>query len=834
MSALAASPAFPAERGRADNVWRAPLVPAALAVTAGILADRVASVPLPVSLVALMACLAAWAISRAERPSGLPIAYLLGAMAALGAAYHHAYRDIDTDDDISRLATDQPRPARLRGVLVEEPFTSRRPPDPLRSLPESNPTFAVLAVTDYRSLEDWVPVQGRARLILDQPLHGIHVGDSVEVSGRLMQPLGPTNPGEADPRGQLRDQHIGAILSVRHSTDAVATPQTDTPWSLTRWLTDLRGWGQRRIEEAVAPEQAGLAMALILGEGAPMSNAEWDKYKRTGVVHLLIVSGQHLVILGSFLWLVFRCLGVRRRRGAIVVAAVLLLYALVTGGRPPQMRAAVMVCTATLGLMLGRVTLPANAYALAWLVVAALCPTDMFTPGCLLSFLSVAVLHWGVGRWINRRPDPLEALADEGRPAFLRWLRHTGRKVLLFYAISVVCWLAAAPLVASLYHVVAPIGIVLLPTLAPFMMVALIAGFLLLLASVVMPFAVPLFGWVTSMSLLACDSIVTFCDTLPGGHWYVGDIPTWWLWVFYPALLAVLLIPRLPIRWSMAAGLGWLCVGLVGGSAGAASNELRVTFLAVGHGGCTVLETPDGRTLLYDAGTMTGPDAMVRHVAPYLWHRGIRRIDEVFLSHADIDHFNGMTAIIARFTVGQVSCTPTFAERDNAAVRTVLEAFSNQQIPMRVVRAGDLLQAGDVTLEVLHPPADGPPGKENFRSLVLRVRHLDHVFLLTGDLEGPGMAHVLEQNAGRIDVLMAPHHGSKTANTPTLADWARPRVVISCEGPPRGPTRPAEPFSPQGATFLGTWPHGAVTVRSSSAGLMVETFVTGQRLLVRR
>src|SRR5579871_3684733 len=76
MSALAASPAFPAERGRADNVWRAPLVPAALAVTAGILADRVASVPLPVSLVALMACLAAWAISRAERPSGLPIAYL--------------------------------------------------------------------------------------------------------------------------------------------------------------------------------------------------------------------------------------------------------------------------------------------------------------------------------------------------------------------------------------------------------------------------------------------------------------------------------------------------------------------------------------------------------------------------------------------------------------------------------------------------------------------------------------------------------------------------------------------------------------------------------------
>ena len=831
MSALASSDAPPT---LADNVWRAPLVPAALAVTAGILADRVASVPLPVSLVALLACLAAWAISRAGHSAGLPVAYLLGAFAALGAAYHHAYRDTSAENDISHLATNHARPARLRGVVVEEPFTNPRAPDPLRSLPGSSPTFAVLAVTGYRTLDELTPVLGRVRLILDEPLDGIHVGDSVEVTGRLMQPLGPTNPGEADPREQLRDQRIGAILSVRHSADALVVPEQDIPWSFTRWLTDLRGWGQRRIEEAVAPEQAGLAMALILGEGAPMSSADWDKYKRTGVVHLLIVSGQHLVILGSFLWLVFRCCGVRRRRGAIVVAAVLLLYALVTGGRPPQMRAAVMVCTAALGLMLGRVTLRANGYALAWLIVAALCPTDMFTPGCMLSFLTVAVLHWGIGRWITHRPDPLENLAEEGRPFWIRWLRNTGRRVLILYTISVVCWLAVSPLVASRYHVVAPIGIVLLPALSVFMIVALISGFLLLLSSVVMPFAVPLFGWVTSMSLACCDNVVTFCDHLPGAYFHVGDVPTWWLWVFYLALLAVLLIDRLQVRWSMAAGLGWLCVGLVGGSAGAASNEMRVTFLAVGHGGCTVIEVPDGRVLLYDAGAMTGPDAVPRHIAPYLWHRGIRRIDEVFLSHADMDHFNGLTAILARFTVGQVSCTPTFAERNNAAVRTTLDALKDRHVPMRVVRAGDVLPAGEVTLEVLHPPAEGPAGKENFRSLVLRMRHRDHVLLLTGDLEGPGMAQVLEQTAGPIDVLMAPHHGSKTANTPTLADWAKPRVVVSCEGPPRGPLRAPEPYTPQGATFLGTWPHGAVTVRSSSAGLTVETFVTGQRLVIRR
>src|SRR5262249_56481645 len=89
------------------------------------------------------------------------------------------------------------------------------------------------------------------------------------------------------------------------------------------------------------------------------------------------------------------------------------------------------------------------------------------------------------------------------------------------------------------------------------------------------------------------------------------------------------------------------------------SDELRVTFLAVGHGGCTVLETPDGRVLVYDAGAMGGSEVTRRHIAPYLWSRGHRRIDELFLSHADLDHFNGVTALLERFAVGPITCAPS-------------------------------------------------------------------------------------------------------------------------------------------------------------------------------
>src|SRR6202041_2214579 len=103
---------------------------------------------------------------------------------------------------------------------------------------------------------------------------------------------------------------------------------------------------------------------------------------------------------------------------------------------------------------------------------------------------------------------------------------------------------------------------------------------------------------------------------------------------------------------------------------------------------------PDGRTFLYDAGALGGPDVTARQIAPFLWHRGIRRLDEVFLSHADLDHFNGIPALLDRFAVGQVTCTPTFADKTTAGVRLTLETLDQHGVPLRVVRAGDRLSAG--------------------------------------------------------------------------------------------------------------------------------------------
>jgi competence protein ComEC len=374
------------------------------------------------------------------------------------------------------------------------------------------------------------------------------------------------------------------------------------------------------------------------------------------------------------------------------------------------------------------------------------------------------------------------------------------------------------------------------PPLVVLTTLALFAGFLLLFAGLLCPPLTGLFAFAVRGSLAGCELLVDAGDRLPLSHIYIGAISDWWLWVFYLGLLLALTQQWLRRRWRWAtvAGVGWLCAGLAAGATRLPSDELRCTFLAVGHGGCTVLETPDGRTMLYDAGSLAGPEVTRRQIAPYLWHRGIRRIDEVILSHADLDHFNGLRDLLDRFTVGQVTCSPTFGDKTIPAVPFTLDLLRQRGVPVRVVRAGDRLLAGDVSQEVLHPPAMGPEGNENARSLVLQVRHAGHSILLTGDLEGAGLRRLLDELAPRpVDVLMAPHHGSHLANTPELARWARPRVVISCQGRPRPPREVRGSYEGVGAHLLDTRQHGAITVRSHASGLVVETFTTKQRLVVR-
>jgi competence protein ComEC len=824
-------------------VWRAPLVPVALAFSAGILLDRFCAPPLIGSLFAAGVMVAAWTATLLGRSSGLPLVYLALALAAIGTAYHHYRSETIPDDDISFLVDEEPKVIDLRGLLDEEPVVQRHDADPLRSFQREGPlagsTMSVLRVREYRVRGEWRTVSGRVQLQVAGVLPDLHAGDEVEAVGRLQEPEGPANPGERDYAAALREQGIRAVLRVQHGPDGVTRLERGGTWSPGAWRARVRGWGVRTLQDVMPERQSALAAALLLGEGSQLGKREWDRYIRTGVIHVLVVSGQHLVILGGFVWLCLRAAQVRQRRGVLVVIVLLWAYAFIAGLRPSVLRATITVSVFGGGLLVRRPVIAANAFALAWLLVVLLDPADVNDTGCLLSFLCVAALYWDRGRQqaTHQEPDPLDRLLDEARPAWQRGLLWLGWIVLAQYLVALGLWLVVTPLIAARLHFVPLAGLLIGPPVILLTSVALVTGFLYLLTSLVFPPLAPLFAWPTRVCLSGCDGLVELGDGLWTRHGYVADIPAWWIWGFYLLLSAGLLLERSRRhwRWALLAGMAWLCVGLLAGAARFRSDELRVTFLAVGHGGCTVIETPDGRTLLYDAGSLRGPDVVRRQIAPFLWHRGIRRIDEIFLSHADLDHFNGVRDLLERFTVGHITCTPSFDEKNNAAVRHILEVIERYKVPVRRVWRGDRLDAGGIEIEVLHPREKGPEGIENVRSLVLVVRHGRQSVLLTGDLEGIGLVEVLGRRLRNpVDVLMAPHHGSRRiGDLAGLVNWARPQVVVSCQGPPRSRAEQKNPYEARGAHFLGTWPHGAITIRSHASGMVVETFATKERFVIR-
>ena len=446
--ATASGPArlAPEDDARMESIWRSPLVFAALAGTAGVVLDRQAGVPFVIGLLAGAAFVIAFVLARLGGHARLALVYLALAGVALGAVYHHFRRELYAADDIGRLVAPAPAPVRMRGMIEDEPRRLPAPEsdDPLRSMQPSISAATVVEVTFVADAQGERAASGRVRLLVNGELRAgerelladLHPGDEIEVRGRLAAVPERANPGEFDMADHWRDNGVRALLLVRQGDAAVTKLRTGWTRSFNGWLAVVRGWGHGVLAEYL-PDRAvgGVARALLLSEGAPMTNDDWAKYKRTGVVHVLAISGQHLVVVGMFLWWFLRLLGVRQRQAAIFVALVMLGYALLTGGRPPALRAGVAAFVLCGGVILRKPTQPANLLALSWMIVALFNPTDLFDAGCQLSFLAVVVLCWGAaGFWPGaRKIRSTRSSTDAGRSGcavFAGWRTRSMRVML--------------------------------------------------------------------------------------------------------------------------------------------------------------------------------------------------------------------------------------------------------------------------------------------------------------------------------------------------------------------------------------------------------------------
>jgi competence protein ComEC len=257
-------------------------------------------------------------------------------------------------------------------------------------------------------------------------------------------------------------------------------------------------------------------------------------------------------------------------------------------------------------------------------------------------------------------------------------------------------------------------------------------------------------------------------------------------------------------------------------------GQPEAEVIAVGHGLSVLVRSSDGHALLYDAGRMAEPHVGRRLIAPLLWQRGVSRLDTVILSHADSDHYNGLDDLLERFAIGEVLTPPGFATEKNPGAVRLIEHVKDRKITLRTIVAGDRWKHGDdLDIRVLHPSRSADEEtSDNARSVVLDLQSNGHRLLLTGDLEGPGLAELTGNPPFPIDVFLAPHHGGRASNPIWVYEWAKPQMVVSSQRKPTVGSRDAlDLIAEQGFRVWRTWNHGAIRLRWTTGGIDATNFL---------
>ena len=814
------------KQGRSRWPRYQPLVLAAVAFAAGIAADRASGLRIDAWIATGLIAWCGWFVAR-RRPF-LSTALLAIAVAASGGAWHHEHWFLTWANEIGLYADETPQPACLEAVALDSPrHFAARPPNPLRAIRQKDRSQLLVRVVSLRDADRWLPASGITQVWVDGALEGVARGDRLRIVGQLSTPTGPQNPGEFDFARHARADHQFSRLAADFA-DCVTVIERGERWSLDRLFAAVRRRGDEFLWRQIAPDQAALASALLLGVRDELDEETNLAFAKTGTIHLLSISGLHVGILSAFLFGILRLGLIGRRLALAFVAIITLGYALVISAEPPAVRATIVVLLMCAAALLRQRPLSFNLLAAGALAVFVMNPCDLFRIGPQLSFLAMAALIWSGTRFAPQPiADPLDRLIAQTRPWPMRWTRRRARGLLHATAIGFCVWATGAPLVLSQFHLFSPATLILTPVLALPVSAALISGFLLLtVGSLVWPLGVvcaKLCDW----SLWAIDGATGFAASISWSHLWAPGPAFWWLAGFYLALAACVVLPsRLPPpRWRLAGFAGWMAIGFLVPLTGRANPRLECTFLSVGHGCAVLLELPGGEKLLYDAGRLGSPEAGARSIAAYLWHRGITRLDAIVLSHADVDHYNAVPELLTKFRVGTVYATPAMLMDEGDAMQTLVAAVNKAGVPLKEIWSGDRLRVGgDCLLEVWHPTRRGVIGSDNANSLVLDVEYQGRRILLTGDLESPGIDDLLAESPCHCDVVLTPHHGSARSNPPGFAAWSTPGVaIVSGSANDRRP-EVDRAYRASGACVLNTADCGAVHLAVTRARIDVSTW----------
>lgn len=599
-------------------------------------------------------------------------------------------------------------------------------------------------------------------------------GDSIcfEASWYPINP--PTVPGAFDTKGWLKSQDLVAFGKFKHWT------AHKHHWTPERSFFFFRRWIGQRFSDYLEPAETGLLLGLLAGDRSGIPDALRSDFQRSGLVHVLAISGFHVVLLAGMLMVFLKATGLPHNVVRIVAVVLLLLYIPVTGGSPAVRRAVLMFAVPQLGAFFQRQANTLNSLGVALLFIMIPEPGVIWNPGFQLSVAAT------MGILISGPISPLKKVPD-----FLRknkiWSLFQNFILEPTY-VTLCATLSTAPFLIHHFKTLSPFSWLGNIFVVPAISMGMQAGLFALLSP--LDFLREYFCYAAQFFLRLATLLTNKLSDSSQASITVGPFDSSFL------LLCGILILLLPLcrENKIARNYAFFCLiaftaAFTYGSFQKASHpSWKLTTIDIGQGDSHLITTPSGRHFLIDAGDSellggkgkkdSGKDVIV----PYLHHIGVSTLDALIITHPDLDHYGGSLSIIKTFPVKELWITDCARIENKESWQKVISEALRRNIIVRDIEQGFMWNEKFFDLHVLHPNTK-VCSDANTQSITFRAKGLGHSAVLTGDLTIAGEKEILKKKVYlKSDILKLGHHGSKTSSSRDFLKAVDPKLAIISSG----------------------------------------------------